>query len=169
MRFLYFVSMFLHLTSAILWIGGMLFLALMIVPALRDPDLKSAAGKLVYVLGIRFRAWGWGALATFIITGTFNLSYRFQSWTALFDRATWSGYWGTTLAIKLSLFTLILIISAVHDFYLGPRATRLMRDQPQAPETLRFRQAASWMGRMNLLLAGLILFLAIILVRGLPW
>jgi len=50
--------------------------------------------------------------------------------------------------------------SAFHDFFLGPQATAVGRMAPGSPEALRFRRQASWMGRVNLLLARLPLLLS---------
>ena len=51
---LYQLSVFLHILSAIVWIGGMLFLPLVVVPATRGlPSAERAA--LFGVVGRRFR------------------------------------------------------------------------------------------------------------------
>jgi hypothetical protein len=41
-----------------------------------------------------------------------------------------------------------------------------MASEPGSPRTLRWRRAASWMGRINLLLAVGVIALAVGLVRG---
>lgn len=169
MRTLYFVSLFFHLLSATVWIGGMLFLVLVLVPLLHKPEYKAQAGRLIQLTGEKFRFWGWVALMIFLVTGYYNLSYRFQSFTAFFQAETWQGYWGRALMIKLTLFGIILVLSALHDFYIGPKATKLMEQQPDHPDTIRLRRLAGLIGRANLLLAFMILILATVLVRGVPW
>ena len=55
---LYHLSVFLHILSAIIWIGGMLFLALVVVPTTRGlPPSERAA--LFGAVGRRFRRVGW--------------------------------------------------------------------------------------------------------------
>ena len=169
MRTLYFISLFFHLLSATVWIGGMLFLVLVLVPLLHKPEYKAQAGRLIQLTGEKFRFWGWVALILFAVTGYFNLSYRFQSFAAFFQAETWQGYWGHALMVKLTLFGLIVLLSALHDFYVGPKATRMMQQNPEHPKTRRLRRAAALIGRVNLLLAFMILILATVLVRGLPW
>ncbi len=169
MRIVYFISVFLHIVSATVWVGGMLFLALVIVPIIRKPEFKPSAGLLLRVMGLNFRFWSWVCLVAFFITGVYNLSYRFNSWTALIDANTWQGIFGQTLAIKLILFGFILSLSAWHDFYIGPRAVQLLQEQPDSAAAMQIRRQASWLGRVNLLLGLIMVMLGTFLVRGLPW
>ncbi|HEU4437873.1 MAG TPA: DUF4149 domain-containing protein, partial [Methylomirabilota bacterium] len=58
----------LHVLAAITWIGGMLFIALVLVPITRrleDPALRT---RLVHEIGLRFRAVGWIALGVLLAT-----------------------------------------------------------------------------------------------------
>lgn len=65
---------------------------------------------------------------------------------------------------------ILVLLSAAHDFYLGPLSTRLVRSSdPDLRTTLALRRQAAWIGRLNVLLALAILALAVMLVRGLPW
>ena len=53
----------------------------------------------------------------------------------------------------------------VHDFWLGPRATRLAREDAPAAVRERWRRVASWMGRTTFLLSLAVMALAVTLVR----
>ena len=67
------ISLFLHVISAIFWIGGMLFLSLVIVPfllALKDPQEKSAVYRKI---GPKYRTLAWIAIIILLITGPINL------------------------------------------------------------------------------------------------
>jgi copper resistance protein D len=64
---------FVHVLAAIVWIGGMLFVALVLVPVVRaqaDPVLRA---RLFHQAGVRFRAVGWAALLLLLVTGLANL------------------------------------------------------------------------------------------------
>ncbi len=120
----------LHLMAAITWIGGMLFIALVLVPVTRrvaDPALRT---RLVQDAGRRFRTVGWIALGLLLLSGLGNLWFR--PYLLGVGRFQW----------KLGLVVLALVLSAVHDFVLGPRAGR-----PGADPALRVR--ASWLARVN--------------------
>lgn len=135
-----------HVLAAVTWIGGMLFIALVLVPVtrrLQDPALRA---RLVHETGMRFRTVGWIALAVLVATGLGNL------W--LFPTFLWS----PRLHAKLGLVLVALVLAVIHDFVLGPRAGR-----PGADPALRVR--ASWVARVNVLVVLAIVALGLAL-RG---
>ncbi len=75
----------------------------------------------------------------------------------------WSGRYGRALAGKLLTVTAMVAISAVHDFWLGPKATRLVAGTPEA---LAFRRRASLIARVNALLGVAVVWAAVMLTRG---
>ena len=52
-----------HLLAAIAWIGGMLFLSVVLVPVLRCEPFASQKAVLFRAIAGRFRAVVWGAIA----------------------------------------------------------------------------------------------------------
>lgn len=164
-RTLYLVSVWLHIIAAMAWVGGMLFLVTVLVPLLRTPSMRPQAAELFYAVGMRFRVVGWIALGTLVATGTFNVTMRGYRLEQLFNGEAFAGRWGTTLALKLSLVALIVALSAVHDFWLGPRATRLARENAPESQREKGRRIASMMGRTTFLLALAVVALAVTLVR----
>ena len=166
MRTLYLLSVWIHVISAIVWIGGSVFLALILVPAMRQSEHRGVAASIVSWTGRRLRTIGWICFGLFIATGTFNLGFRGYSWGDLFDGSLFAGPFGETLATKLGLFAIILVLSAVHDFYVGPKATALIQADPGSAQAQKLRRAASWLGRLNLLLALVVVFLGVMLGRG---
>lgn len=165
---LYILSVVIHLLAAVTWIGGMLFLVLVVVPSARrlPPDTAVA---LIRDSGRRFRVVGWICLALLAATGTTNLLLRGIPPALWIDPVFWSGPFGQTLAWKLLLVGAIWALSAVHDFWIGPQASERLRAAPRDPAALRFRALASWLGRLNLLLSLAVLALGVMLVRGRPW
>ena len=168
MHTLYLVSVWLHIVASMTWIGGMLFLVLVLVPLLRQPDMRDRALQMFHVLGLRFRRVGWLAIITIVITGVLNLLGRGFRLEQVLSGEVFTGVWGHTLAIKLALVTLIVVTSLVHDFHVGPTATRLGREGAAPERRERLRRFASWMGRMTLLAALAVVALAVTLVRGAP-
>ena len=157
-----------HILAAVVWIGGMVFLALILVPVLRRSEYRDLAASLIHFTGLRFRSVGWGCLGVLFLSGAFNLAYRGVGWTEVWRGETFQGSLGRTLGLKLVLVAVIFLLSAVHDFHIGPRATALWRANPGSPEARRLRQQASWIGRLNLLLALIVVALGVLLVRGGP-
>ncbi|HEY8515440.1 MAG TPA: CopD family protein [Candidatus Binatia bacterium] len=169
MHALYVVSVWLHLVAAVVWIGGMVFLAAVVVPALRTPELAPSRVALLHVAGVRFRRIGWIAIGTLLVTGVLNLTLRGYGVAQLGSAAFWQSRFGVVLLLKLLVVAVIVTLSVVHDFVVGPRATRVLRANPTSPEAARIRRNASWLGRANLVLALIVLALAVMLVRGAPW
>ena len=166
MQTLYTFSVFIHIVSAIIWIGGMFFLILVLIPVLRKPEFSPLFPSLFHNIGIRYRLVGWVSLALLVMTGIFNLAYRGYSIGDLLSGRLFEGPFGRTLYMMLVTVALILVVSAVHDFALGPKAGVLLREDPNSPRGRSLRRAAVMLGRLNFVLALLVVFLAVVLVRG---
>jgi len=163
---LWIVSVWLHIVSVTIWLGGSLFLALVIVPVLRRPEYHAPAARLVQAAGVRFRAVGWICLGIILATGLFNLNYKGYDWSYLWSGLLFKGPQGRAIGAKLGLAVGVLAISLVHDWYLGPKASRLLLSDPNSADARALRRAASWMGRANVLLGLAIVAMAVMFVRG---
>jgi uncharacterized membrane protein len=167
MRALYLASVYLHILAAIIWIGGMFFVMLVVVPWLRAGGRANAAA-LLHETGTRFRTVGWVCFVVLLLTGTFNLWVRGVGPADLIDPDWLGSPFGTAVVLKLAIFAFVIPVSAFHDFVVGPQATVAMHQDPQSPATQRLRRQASYLGRANALLALVILGVAVVLVRGWP-
>jgi copper resistance protein D len=136
----------LHVLAAITWIGGMLFLALVLVPVTRRIEDRALQARLFHAVGVRFRTLGWIALGILVATGLGNLWLYPQLLTT--PRFQW----------KLGLVLLALGLSAFHDFVLGPRA-----GAPGVDPSVRVR--ASWLARVNVLVVLVVVLLGLSLLR----
>jgi uncharacterized membrane protein len=148
---LYIASVWVHIFAAMLWLGGMLFLIFVLVPALKG-ESQELRGRLVDVVGLRFRTVGWLCLLLLLLTGIANVLLRGYSLKS------------TLLLAKLSLVGVILVLSFLHDFVIGPRATEAMAKGGEEAE--RLRRLSALIGRVNTLLALAVVMLGIMLVRG---
>jgi putative copper export protein len=152
----YIISVFLHIVFATFWIGGMLFLPLVLLPAVKhDSDRIS----LLYKTGIKFRFYGWIALIGLLTTGIYNMHAKGMSFTTEF---LMKNDYGKLLGLKLSAFVLMIAIAGIHDFYVGNKAIEQMKKNDAG----KLKYIARWSGRINLMLALLIAFLGIALSRG---
>lgn len=163
---MYYLSVFIHVLSAMFWIGGMLFTVAVLVPASRHQLLANKKGQFFALIGKKFSRISWILFLILIITGITNLLARGFSIADLTTSTFWNSYLGTTLSVKLHLFGAVLILSGLHDFYAGPKAADLMDKEPESDRTKRMRKLSSWLGRINLLLGLGILYYALKLLRG---
>ena len=166
---MYQLIVYVHLLSAVVWAGGMFFLALVLIPATRNLPAKER-GALVSAVGRRFRTIGWACIALLVATGPLILGLRGMTWQSLAPGAVVGSAFGQVLAAKLVLVAVIIALSAVHDFVLGPAATRLLQDEATATpaRVAALRRRAAWLARVNTLLVLAVLALAVLLVRGVP-
>lgn len=161
---MYFWAVFFHLIFVTFWLGGMLFTVAVLVPATRT-KLKSNKGLIFKELGTRFSQLSWLIFALLLLTGTLALLGKGFPAEALVSLDFWNSGYGTRLMHKLLTFGLVLIVSGIHDFSLGPKAVEFMDSKPNAAKTNYYRVASRWIGRINLILGLLILFFAVGLVR----
>lgn len=160
----HYLSVSLHLLAALLWLGGMFFLAAVGAPVLRSVEPPSQRAELFAKLGERFRSWGWGAIAVLVATGIGNLHFRgVLSTTVLASADFWGSSFGRALAWKLSAVAVMIGVSAVHDFWLGPAAEPAGRVDARAE---RMRRAASWAARANAVVGVVVVLAAVRLARG---
>lgn len=167
MHALYLFSVFLHIVAAIIWVGGIAFLVLVVVPWLRTNG-QAIAPSFLRDTGMRFRRIGWHCFATLVVTGAFNLWIRGVTWASFGDPVWLTSPFGYAVLTKLSIFGCIVAVSLIHDFLVGPRATKALASGAPAAEVALLRKRASMLGRLNGILALAIVLAAVVLVRGAP-
>ena len=152
----YLISIFVHVICAAFWIGGMLFIPLVLVPGIKNQPNRVL---LLHKTGIKFRFYGWFAVIILIITGVLNIHFRGLPFTIAFFTST---SYGKLLSIKLVLFVVMLLVGGIHDFYFGMKSI----DEMQQTSGSKFKLLARWTGMLNLLLALIIAFLGVAISRG---
>lgn len=168
MQLFYLVSVWLHILAAITWIGGMMFLVLIVVPWMRRAD-RAVGSRFLRETGLRFRRVGWACFGVVVVTGSINLWVRGVQLSD-FGRAEWlASPFGKTIVSKLAVFAIVLVVSLVHDFFVGPNAARALEKDPSSPEAQRLRRSASLLGRLNAVLALVLVGIGVTLVRGCAW
>lgn len=166
MRAVYLVAVWLHILAAAVWVGGFVFIAAVAVPIARRQEFGAVRGPLIRLLGRRFRWVGWGSLLVMVATGLVTLAYRGVGPKELLSASFWTSPFGRTLALKLGLVALMLALTAIHDFVLGPHAAALTLGRPHAPETVRLRRRVTLLARLNLAVTLAVVAAGVLLVRG---
>ena len=161
----YYVLVTIHVLAALLWLGGMLFLGVVGAPVLRAIEPPALRQRLFHELGRRFRTVGWIAIATLAVTGVLLLRARgLLHWSGVFGSpAFWRTTLGMALAAKLATVVTMIVVSAAHDFLLGPAAGRAT---PGSPGAVRLRRHAALLARANALVGVLLVIAAVRLARG---
>lgn len=146
--------------AACAWIGGSLFLAFVLIPLIKTPELEKIYPVLLQKTGKRFRILGWVSLGILIITGIIQIYFRGYSLSFMQTSL------GKVLQLKLTLVAAILILTLLHDLWIGGKAVEMAKTDPNSKEAGKFRSLAKWMGRLNLIFGVFVVLLAVILVRG---
>ncbi|MBI1781466.1 MAG: CopD family protein [Sphingobacteriales bacterium] len=152
----YYISVWLHIICAAFWIGGMLFLPLILLPSIKNNPQRK---QLLMATGLKFRFYGYIVLTLALFSGVLNIYTRGLSFSWSFF--TESDY-GKLVSIKIILFTVMLLISMVHDMLAGKKAMEQMGEQ----ESARFKLVARWTGRVLLLIALVMAFIGVVISRG---
>ena len=155
------VLIWLHLLAAVSWIGGTVFLSLVLAPSYRSLASKPDAGVLFRTAAKRFRLVVWGAVAVLLLTGPMLvLSHGLP----LFEPT----HWPSPLRIKHSLVVVLLLMTLAHDLVLGPRVRAILALLPdkRTVSDQTILTAATWLPRAALGLSLAVLFAAVMLVRS---
>lgn len=159
MPWLYVTSVAAHVLAAIVWVGGMAFFALIVVPIMRQRGYSDAGTTLLRQAGTRFRVVSWTCLAVLVATGATNLAFRGVGIAEMTSTQFWRTSFGATLLAKLGFVMASIVTTAWHErgMFVGAEITPAMR------------RRASLLGRATMLLSVAAVLAAIILVRGTPW
>lgn len=108
-----------HLLGVAVWLGGMLFLGLVAVPAARATGDRGTSRTLITNVAKRFGAVGGAAWLLILLTGGGLMSHRDLSFADLTD----SDY-GKKILAKLVLLLLVGVAVVLHGMWQGPRVRR---------------------------------------------
>ena len=161
----YYLTVSLHVLAALFWLGGMLFVGAVGAPVLRAVEPPELRQRIFRDLGLRFRAAGWWAIAVLVVTGVLQLRLRgLLRWDGVLgDAAFWATPLGIALAVKLVAVATMIAASAVHDFVLGPAASRAPTGSPSGAA---LRRRAALLARVNAHVGIVVVLAAVRLARG---
>ncbi len=159
----------LHLLGAMIWVGGLVFLVLVVNPALKRATSVREHLRLELNLEGRFRSVMWPAVGLVLLTGLYNvmnilLATRTSgiSLPPTFTRI---------LAIKIGLVVLMVVLQAVHQLVIRPR--RIAGLKALAPEAqvlsaalLKWQRLAQWLWIVVMALAVVVALLGVTFTRG---
>ena len=122
----------LHLVGTTVWVGGLSYIAVVLVPTL----FKMETQRRARVLALGLPAFSALALITVILlaaTGSLNTIVHLTSLEQFLTTL-----YGRTLTVKIFLFLLMAVISAYHAFFLRSRLVVLLKHQDDPALTSDF-------------------------------
>ena len=112
------VVVIIHLLAAMIWVGGSVALVFVGVPAIRILEGEPRR-RAMRELGLRWRPLGYSSLGVAAITGVILAA---DDWSE--GRSPFKG----VLLVKIVLSVGLVIASYLHNYVLGPRLQREIRD-----------------------------------------
>ena len=158
---MYLTLVILHVLAAVTWIGGMIFLSLVLAPLVRGRKAAPEFMALFRSAALRFRPIVWIAIAVLITTGPMLLAQRGLS---VMTPSAWPGI----VTVKLMLVALLLFLTLLHDLVFGPQVSRvsaIQESQRTTGERVIFK-SARWLPRLSLLIALAVVVAAAMLARS---
>lgn len=148
---------FLHLLATATWIGGMIYINLVLMPSM--PVLPPPErGKLMAVASKRFAFFAWGSVAILLLTGFYKTPEGM-----LFDV---SADYSMTLTVKHLLVLAMIIIGIVISMVLVPKLGALAPkgQEPPAPAFLKAQSQLKVLALANMVL-GIAVLLCVVLLQ----
>lgn len=146
-----------HLFSAVLFVGGSFFIWLVVMPAsdLIKDELERM--RVIEKMARRFGKISGALLILLIVTGVYNASWYLPSTTALFDT-----YEGNLLLVKVVLVILLVALVSLHGGYYGRKIITLSKEE-KFDELKAVRRQSRILSGASLVLMVAILILAVAL------
>ncbi len=159
----------LHVIAAVVWIGGNLVLAMVIVPYFRQNLPPVQRIKLLTQIGKRFEPIVWGCVAILFFTGLINV-FNAIGLSQSADTTIMTSFM-RTLFIKLMLFVVLVILTTLHSFVFGPKLAKAIETLDESleelpPEIQPIRKQMSIVSSLMGVVSILILLAAVALVMG---
>ena len=148
-----------HIVAAIAWIGGMVFLSLVLVPEFRRAGLVGERLLLFRGVARRFRVMVWLAMTLLIGTGVVLLDQRGLALTEPLS-------WPRPFQIKLTLVACLIGLSLSHDLLLGPWQAKENPAMESGVASAFTRSLSRFVPRLALVLALAVVFAAVVFVRS---
>ena len=119
------VFVIVHLLAACVWVGGSIALIVAGVPAIRTLEGEPRQ-RAMREIGLRWRPLGYGALLVLAVTGVPLAQHDYDEGRSPFQTVLW---------VKVGLSVGLVLASYLHNFVLGPRLQREIREG--RPQTTR--------------------------------
>ncbi|HLZ34570.1 MAG TPA: DUF4149 domain-containing protein [Nitrospira sp.] len=155
------ILVWLHLIAAISWIGGMIFLSLVLAPLIRRQNSVPELMVLFRSAARRFRIVVWAAIIVLVATGPVLLHQRGLS---IADPTRWPRVFET----KITLVGILLLLTLLHDLLLGPQIIQISAIPEEARTTSQqtLVRTARWLPRLSLCIALAVVVAAVVLSRS---
>ena len=145
------------------WVGGMLYMVLVEVPVLKNNMSPAEFSNKMSLLGNRFKKIGWILLFLLFATGILNIMLE-PDISAMMKSDTYR----ISITVKLILFALMVLNTAIHSLYLGPKMSLLSEkinsnsEDEISADLLNLRKRSIFSSALSLLLSLVIVYFGLL-------
>lgn len=145
------------------WVGGMLYMVLVEVPVLKNNMNPAEFSNKMSLLGNRFKKIGWILLFLLFATGVLNIMLE-SDIAAMMKSDTYR----ISITVKLILFALMVLNTAIHSLYLGPKMSLLSEKMNSgsadeiSADLLNLRKRSIFSSALSLLLSLVIVYFGLL-------
>ena len=152
-----------HLVSASIWVGGGIFLGVVLAPLLKRMSFSTEERlELMIKTGRRFNKIALPSLVILIVTGIYNSHLVLQSPEILF-----SSSYGAFLITKIILVVALIVTFAVHiRVFGGDVEKKITKREITESELKKLNRSGMILGETTVVLSVAILFFAALLDAG---
>ena len=152
-----------HLVSASIWVGGGIFLGIVLAPLLKKMSFSTEERlELMIKTGRRFNKIALPSLIILIVTGIYNSHLVLQSPEILFTSS-----YGAFLITKITLVIALIVTFAVHiRVFSGDMEKKITNREIEDNELKKLNRKGMILGETTVVLSVSILFFAALLDAG---
>ena len=157
------IPLWLHIVAATVWLGPQIFMFVVTVPAVRVIADRETRIQVLRVVTTRFGWLAWSAMVVLVLTGISNVfDHEDESGISVLD-FDWRYSW--IFFTKMALVGLMIALTALHSFVVGPRQMALAEQEEESEEAPRLRRSGAILSSVNLLAALATVFAAALLAN----
>ncbi len=119
------ITPWVHIVAVAVWLGPQFFMFVVTVPAVRVIEDPAVRLRVMKVIVTRFGWLAWAAMAVIVLSGVSNLFQEADEFGHIWD----SEYrYFQIFSTKMVLVGLMVILTALHTFVIGPKQLRLLEE-----------------------------------------
>ena len=148
---------YLHLLATVTWMGGGVYINLVLMPSLTAID-PPARGKLMAAASKRFTIIAWSSIIVLLVTGYMKTP------TGMLFNTTES--YGMTLTVKHVLFLSMMVLASLIMFVVVPKMNALAPKpgEKPSPEFLKAQKQLPMLSVTTIIL-GIVVLLCVVLLK----
>ena len=157
------ITPWIHIIAVTVWLGPQFFMFLVTVPAVRVIEDPAVRLQVMRVIVGRFGWLAWAAMVVIVLSGVSNLFQEADEFGHIWD--TEYRYF-QIFSTKMVLVGLMVILTALHTFVIGPKQLRLLEEmRGDSTEAAGLRRVSIIVSSLTLLLSIAVVYAAAVLAN----